>query len=96
MDITYRIDKDILYIGIEGRIDASNAVTEGECILNIINANSGKHTVIDADKFDGEGMYAYHLHIPQRDMMSKASPLDGSPVSFLAFTKSSMPEPFKP
>ena len=32
---------------------------------------------------DGEGMYAYHLHIPQRDMMSKASPLGGSPVSFL-------------
>mgnify|MGYP003296175896 CR=1 FL=1 len=25
MNVTYRIDKDILYIAIEGRIDASNA-----------------------------------------------------------------------
>lgn len=33
--------------------------------------------------FDGEGMYAYHLRIPQRAMMSRANPSDGSPVSFL-------------
>ena len=38
---------------------------------------------LDPDAFDGEGMYAYHLHIPQSAMMSKASPSDGSPVSFL-------------
>ena len=28
MNVTYRIDKDILYIAIEGRIDASNASVE--------------------------------------------------------------------
>lgn len=38
---------------------------------------------LDPRAFDGEGMYAYHLHILQRDMMSMASPKDGSPVSFL-------------
>ena len=38
---------------------------------------------LDTDAFDGDGLYAYHLRIPQRDMMSMASPLDGSPVSFL-------------
>ena len=38
---------------------------------------------LDPNEFDDDGLYAYHLHIPQRDMMSKASPLDGSPVSFL-------------
>ena len=38
---------------------------------------------LDQNAFDGEGLYAYHLHIPQRDMMSMASPNDGSPVSFL-------------
>ena len=38
---------------------------------------------LDPDTFDGDGLYAYHLHIPQRNMMSVASPLDGSPVSFL-------------
>ena len=38
---------------------------------------------LDPDKFDGDGLYAYHLHISQRHMMSMASPVDGSPVSFL-------------
>lgn len=38
---------------------------------------------LDPHKFDGEGLYAYHLHIPQKAMMAKANPSDGSPVSFL-------------
>ena len=38
---------------------------------------------LDPAAFDGKGLYAYHLHIPQSAMMSKASPTDGSPVSFL-------------
>jgi hypothetical protein len=38
----------------------------------------------DPDAFDGEGLYAYHLHIPQKAMMAKAHPADGSPISFLA------------
>ena len=52
MEITYRIDKDILYIGIEGRIDASNATAAGEEIFSIRNDNPGKHVVIDADKLE--------------------------------------------
>ena len=50
MNVTYRIDKDILYIAIEGRIDASNAPEAEEKIFNIKNANAGKHTVLDADE----------------------------------------------
>ena len=38
---------------------------------------------LDPAAFDEEGLYAYHLHIAQRDMMSMASTVDGSPVSFL-------------
>ena len=38
---------------------------------------------LDPTAFDTDGLYAYHIHIPQRDMMSMASPRDGSPVSFL-------------
>ena len=49
MDVTYRIDKDILYIAIEGRIDASNAAEAEEKIFSIKNNHSGKHTVLDAD-----------------------------------------------
>ena len=52
MNVTYRIDKDILYIALEGRIDASNAADAEEKIFNIKKANPGKHTVVDADKLE--------------------------------------------
>ena len=39
---------------------------------------------LDSGTFDSDGLYAYHLHIPQKKMMAKASSSDGSPVSFLA------------
>ncbi|MBR5528428.1 MAG: hypothetical protein IKV97_05430 [Clostridia bacterium] len=39
---------------------------------------------LDPDAFDKEGLYAYHLRIPQISMMSVANPSDGSPVSFLS------------
>ena len=49
MNVTYRTDKNILYIAVEGRIDASNAAEAEEKIFSIKNDNSGKHTVLDAD-----------------------------------------------
>ena len=52
MNVTYRIDKDILYIALEGRIDATNAAEAEEKIFNIKNENPEKHTVIDADKLE--------------------------------------------
>ena len=52
MDITYRLDKDILYIAMEGRIDASNAAAAEEKIFSIKRENPGKHTVVDADKLE--------------------------------------------
>jgi hypothetical protein len=39
---------------------------------------------LDPLAFDKEGLYAYHLHVPQKAMMEKASSSDGSPVSFLS------------
>ena len=52
MNITYRIDKEILYIAIEGRIDASNAAEVENRIFDIKNDNFGKHTVLDADRLE--------------------------------------------
>ena len=52
MNVTYRIDKEILYIALEGRIDASNAAAAEEMIFRIKNDNPDKHTVIDADKLE--------------------------------------------
>ena len=52
MNVTYRVDKNILYIAIEGRIDASNASKAEEKIFGIKSNNQGKHTVIDADNLE--------------------------------------------
>ena len=52
MNVNYRIDKEILYIALEGRVDASNAAEAEEKIFNIKNDNPGKHTVLDADKLE--------------------------------------------
>ena len=52
MNVTSRIDKDILYIAVEGRIDASNAAEAEEKIFSIKHDNPGKHTVVDADQLE--------------------------------------------
>lgn len=39
---------------------------------------------LDPNSFDEDGLYAYYLHIPQKAMMTKANPSDGSPVSYLS------------
>ena len=52
MNVTYRIDKDILYIAVEGRIDASNAALADEKIFSIKRENPGKHVVVDADALE--------------------------------------------
>ena len=52
MNITYRVDKNILYIAIEGRIDASNAPVAEEQIIAIKNEHKDKNTVLDADKLE--------------------------------------------
>ena len=52
MNVDYRLDKDILYISIEGRVDASNSAEAESKIFNIKNDNPGKHIVVDADKLE--------------------------------------------
>ena len=52
MNVTYRTDKDILYIAMEGRIDASNASSAEEMIFGIKQEHPGMHTVIDADALE--------------------------------------------
>ena len=52
MNVTYRIDKDILYIALAGRIDATNANDAEEKMFAIRGENPGKHTVIDAENLE--------------------------------------------
>ena len=42
MNISYRTDKSILYIALEGRLDASIAAIVEEKIYDIKNENKGK------------------------------------------------------
>ena len=51
-NIGYRTDKNILYINIDGRIDATNAPEVDEKINEVIKANEGMHTVLDADNLE--------------------------------------------
>ena len=39
MNVTHRLDKDIIYIAVEGRIDASNASVAEEKIFSIKKEN---------------------------------------------------------
>ena len=55
--------------------------TEGDSVLLVAPHEAYS---LNPDAFDGEGLYAYHLRIPQKVMMAKASTSDGSPVSFLS------------
>ena len=48
MDITYRVVDDILYIGMAGSLDISNAEEAKEKIFDIREKHSGKHVVLDA------------------------------------------------
>ena len=52
--------------------------------LNILPKAPEDIYSLDPDAFDTDGLYAYHLHIPQKAMMAKASSSDGSPVSFIS------------
>ena len=51
-NLEFRTDKDILYINLDGRIDASNAADVESSINEIRKANSGMHTVLDADTLE--------------------------------------------
>ena len=62
MNVTYRIDKDILYIAIEGRVDASNAA---EAENNIFKGNYRTKTNICDSKQQ-----------PYADMLPETPPTD--------------------
>lgn len=51
-NIEFRTDKDILYVNLTGRIDATNAADVESGISEIRNANTGMHTVLDADTLE--------------------------------------------
>lgn len=49
-EINYHTNKDILYINLDGRVDATNASSVEEKIQAIRQENAGLHTVLDLEK----------------------------------------------
>lgn len=49
-EINYHTNKDILYINLDGRVDATNASSVEEKIQAIRKENTGLHTVLDLEK----------------------------------------------
>ena len=85
MNVTYRIDKDILYIAIEGRIDASNAAQAEEKIFAIKNDNPGKHTVIDADNLEYISSAGLRVILRLRKEESKLAIINVAPDVYEVF-----------
>lgn len=50
MNVTYRTDSGVLYIAIQGRLDATNAADAEKAIFDIRRQNEGMRTVIDAEE----------------------------------------------
>ena len=85
MDVTYRVDKDILYIAVEGRVDASNAAAAEEKIFSIKNANPGKHTVVDADKLEYISSAGLRVILRLRKEEPKLAIINVSPEVYSVF-----------
>ena len=85
MNITYRIDKDILYIAIEGRIDASNAMDAEQKIIAIKNENANKHLVIDADKLEYLSSAGLRVILKLRKDAPKLAIINVSPEVYSIF-----------
>ena len=85
MNITYRTDKSILYIAIEGRVDASNAAPAEEQILAIRKENEGKHTVIDADNLEYVSSAGLRVILKLRKEEPKLAIINVSPEVYDVF-----------
>ena len=85
MNITYRIDKSILYIAIEGRIDASNAAAAEDHIIAIKNENQDKHIVIDADRLEYISSAGLRIILKIRKEESKLAIINVTPDVYDVF-----------
>ena len=85
MNVTYRIDKDIIYIAIEGRIDVSNAAAAEEAIYKIKKDNVGKHIVIDADKLEYVSSAGLRVILKLRKDAPKLAIINVSPDVYEVF-----------
>ena len=83
--IEFRTDKDILYISLEGRIDASNAADVEKEINEIRKANEGMHTVLDADNLEYISSAGLRIMLRLRKEEPKLAIINVSPEVYGVF-----------
>ena len=83
--IEFRTDKDILYIALEGRIDASNAADVEKEINEIRTANQGMHTVLDADNLEYISSAGLRIMLRLRKEEPKLAIINVSPEVYGVF-----------
>ena len=84
-NIDFRTDKDILYIIIDGRIDASNSAEVETGIAEIRKANPELHTVIDADKLEYVSSAGLRVILRLRKEEPKLAVINVSPEVYSVF-----------
>ena len=83
--IGFRTDKDILYISLDGRIDATNAADVEKEIEEIRGANQGKHTVLDADTLEYISSAGLRIMLRLRKQEPKLAIINVSPEVYGVF-----------
>ena len=85
MNITYRVDNEILYIALEGRIDASNSSVADQKIFEIKAANPDKHVVLDADYLEYISSAGLRVVLKLRKECPKLAIINVSPDVYEVF-----------
>ena len=83
--IEFRTDKDILYISLDGRIDASNAAEVEAEIAEVRKANAGLHTVLDADTLEYISSAGLRIMLRLRKEEPKLAIINVSPEVYGVF-----------
>ena len=83
--IEFRTDKNILYISLDGRIDASNASEVENCIAEIRKSNQGLHTVLDADALEYISSAGLRIMLRLRKEELKLAIINVSPEVYSVF-----------
>lgn len=83
--IEFRTDKDILYISLGGRIDASNAADVENEINDIRKLNQDLHTVLDADALEYISSAGLRVILRLRKQEPKLAIINVSPEVYSVF-----------
>ena len=83
--IEFRTDKDILYISLDGRIDATNAGDVENEINEIRKAHQGTHTVLDADTLEYISSAGLRIMLRLRKEEPKLAIINVSPEVYSVF-----------